>query len=245
MSSRSRYTSPLHAGARFVAQRGLLKPLIWRLATVTVLGRENLAGLSRPFVVVSNHSSHLDAPLIFGAMPRKLSRYVAAGAAADYFFDVWWRKGLTALFFNAFPVDRNGLRGRRGLATSLLDDGVPLLLFPEGTRSRTGEMGTFKPGAAALCISRDVPCLPIAIVGASEAMPYGKNWPERGRPPIYVTFGEPMQAEDGETVSQFSARIAKEVRGLVDLTHDVMARGSAPGQGPRELRATDDGDGHA
>ena len=79
-------------------------------------------------------------------MPRKISRYVAAGAAADYFFDVWWRKGLTSLFFNAFPVDRIGLRGRHGLATSLLDDGVPLLLFPEGTRSRTGEMGVIQAG---------------------------------------------------------------------------------------------------
>jgi 1-acyl-sn-glycerol-3-phosphate acyltransferase len=199
-----------------VAQRGLLKPLIWRLATVTVLGRERLRGLSAPFVVVSNHTSHLDAPLIFGALPRKLSRYVAAGAAADYFFDVWWRKGLTALFFNAFPVDRTGLRGRKGLATSLLDDGVPLLLFPEGTRSRTGEMGAFKPGAAALCISRDVPCLPIAILGAAEAMPYGKKWPERGRPPIYLVFGEPMRPEDGETASAFSERMAKEVTGLYD-----------------------------
>ncbi|HEV2929916.1 MAG TPA: lysophospholipid acyltransferase family protein [Propionibacteriaceae bacterium] len=223
MSSRSRYTSPLHAGARFVAQRGLLKPLVWRLATVTVLGRENLADLSRPFVVVSNHTSHLDTPLIYGALPRKLARYVAAGAAADYFFDVWWRKSLTALFFNAFPVDRVGLRGRKGLATSLLDDGVPLLLFPEGTRSRTGEMGAFKPGAAALCISRDVPCLPMAIVGAAEAMPYGKKWPESGRPPVYVTFGEPMRAEDGESVAQFSTRIAKEVRELVDYTMTYRA----------------------
>jgi len=131
---------------------------------------------------------------------------------------VWWRKGLTSLFFNAFPVDRTGLRGRRGLATDLLDDGVPLLLFPEGTRSRTGAMGNFKPGAAALCISRDVPCLPVALVGASDAMPYGKSWPERGRKPIFVTFGDPMRAEDGETVSQFSARIAKEVSGLVDYS---------------------------
>jgi 1-acyl-sn-glycerol-3-phosphate acyltransferase len=223
MSTRSRYTSSVHAGMRFVAQRGVLKPVIWRLATVTVLGEEHLEKLTRPFVVVSNHSSHLDAPLIIGALPRKLARYLAAGAAADYFFDVWWRKGLTSLFFNAFPVDRTGLRGRRGLATSLLDDGVPLLLFPEGTRSRTGDMGSFKPGAAALCISRDVPCLPVAIVGASEAMPYGKNWPERGRPPVYLTFGEPMRAEDGETVIQFSDRIAKEVRGLVDYTMDYRA----------------------
>jgi 1-acyl-sn-glycerol-3-phosphate acyltransferase len=221
--SRTRYTSPLHAAARFVAQRGLLKPLVWRLATVTVLGRERLRGLNAPFVVVSNHTSHLDAPLILGALPRRLSRYIAAGAAADYFFDVWWRKGLTALFFNAFPVDRTGLRGRKGLATSLLDDGVPLLLFPEGTRSRTGEMGAFKPGAAALCISRDVPCLPIAIVGAAEAMPYGKNWPESGRPPIYVVFGEPMRTEDGEIASEFSERIAKEVRSLYDYAVDYRA----------------------
>ena len=223
MSSRSRYTSPVMAGARFVAQRGLLKPFIWRKATVTVLGRENLTDVHGPFVVVSNHTSHLDAPLIISALPRRLSRYVAAGAAADYFFDVWWRKGLTALFFNAFPVDRTGLRGRRGLATSLLDDGVPLLLFPEGTRSRTGEMGNFKPGAAALCISRDVPCLPVALLGASEAMPYGKSWPDRGRPPIYVVFGEPLHAEDGESVPQFSERIAKEVRGLYDYATQYRA----------------------
>jgi 1-acyl-sn-glycerol-3-phosphate acyltransferase len=81
MSSRTRYTSPLHAGARFVAQRGLLKPLVWRLVTVTVLGEEHLRGLNRPFVVVSNHASHLDAPLILGSLPRKVARYVAAGAA--------------------------------------------------------------------------------------------------------------------------------------------------------------------
>jgi 1-acyl-sn-glycerol-3-phosphate acyltransferase len=220
VSGRSRYTSPLHASARFVAQRLMLKPLVWRLATVTVLGRERLADLRGPFVVVSNHTSHLDAPLIIGALPRRLARYVAAGAAADYFFDVWWRRGLTALFFNAFPVDRTGLRGKRGMATSLLDDGVPLLLFPEGTRSRTGEMGSFKPGAAALCISRDVPCVPIGIVGAETAMPRGKNWPDRGRPPIYLAFGAPMRPDDGESAVTFSDRIAKEVTGLIDYAMD-------------------------
>jgi len=221
MSETSRYTSPLHAGARFVAQRLMMKPVIWRLATVTVLGREHLAGLTGPYVVVSNHASHLDAPLIIGALPHSLARYVAAGAAADYFFDVKWRKGLTALFFNAFPVDRTGLRGKRGLATTLLDNGVPLLLFPEGTRSRTGEIGAFKPGAAALCKSRDVPCLPVAIVGANEAMPYGRSWPQRGRPPVFVTFGEPLRAEDGESTIDFSDRIAKEVRNLIDYTTAV------------------------
>ena len=224
MSSRSRFTSPVHAGARLVAQRGLLKPLVWRLVTVTVLGEEHLKGLNRPFVVVSNHASHLDAPLILGSLPRKLARYVAAGAAADYFFDVWWRKGLTSLFFNAFPVDRTGLRGRHGLATSLLDDGVPLLLFPEGTRSRTGEMGAFKPGAAALCISRDVPCLPCCdrwrIQRPCRTARIGRL---AGGCRYMSRLGEPMWAEDGETVAQFSERIAKEVRGLIDYATTYRA----------------------
>jgi 1-acyl-sn-glycerol-3-phosphate acyltransferase len=140
---------------------------------------------------------------------------------------VRWRKGLTALFFNAFPVDRTGLRGKRGLATTLLDNGVPLLLFPEGTRSRTGEIGDFKPGAAALCKSRDVPCLPVAIVGANEAMPYGKSWPERGRPPVFVTFGAPLRAADDESAMDFSDRIAKEVRSLIDVTTDYRDGNSA------------------
>ncbi len=55
-------------------------------------------------------------------------------------------------------------------------------------------------------------------------MPYGKNWPDRGRPPVYVTFGEPMRAEDGETVAQFSERIAKEVSRPVSTTPTTIGR---------------------
>ena len=89
-------------------------------------------------------------PLIMGALPRPLARYLAAGAAGDYFFDVWWRRGLTALFFNAFPVDRSGKNPRNVSAKMLLEHDVPVLVFPEGTRSKDGIPGHFKPGAAAL-----------------------------------------------------------------------------------------------
>jgi 1-acyl-sn-glycerol-3-phosphate acyltransferase len=210
----SRYTSIRHAVARHVAQRGLLKPLVWSLVDVTVRGTENLDGVRAPFVVVGNHSSHLDAPLVLGALPPHLSRYLAAGAAADYFFDVWWRKGLTALFFNAFPVERYGLRKRSKVATTLLAEGVPLLLFPEGTRSHDGSMAPFKRGTAALCLTAGVPCLPMAIVGASKAMPRGTSWPVRGRPRVTVVFGAPMTPHEGEHSSAFSARIEERVREL-------------------------------
>ncbi|MCS0499781.1 lysophospholipid acyltransferase family protein [Protaetiibacter mangrovi] len=208
---RDRFTSKGQAAARFIAQRWILKPVAWSVVRVTVVGRRKLRDVPEAFVVVANHSSHLDAPLILGALPRKLSRYLAAGAAADYFFDVWWRRGLTALFFNAFPVDRTGLNKRSVSARSLLERGVPLLVFPEGTRSKTGEMGHFKSGAASLAIATGVPTVPVALIGAGIAHPRGSSWPKAGRLPVGVVFGEPMRAEPDETAVAFTARVRAEI----------------------------------
>jgi len=209
-----RFTSPAVARVRYVAQRGLLKPLVWRLVRVSVHGLDDIKPMEAPFIAVANHSSHLDAPLIIGALPRRLSRFLAAGAAADYFFDVQWRKWLTTLFFNAFAIERNAEGKRGGSSKALLERGVPLLIFPEGGRSKTGEMGRFKSGAAALSMATRVPCLPIALVGASTAMPRGVNWPKSGRYPVAVVFGAPMLAAPGETAENFSTRLADEVRRL-------------------------------
>ncbi|MBK8460175.1 MAG: 1-acyl-sn-glycerol-3-phosphate acyltransferase [Micropruina sp.] len=197
-----------------------MKPYIWSALHVHTHGNRNLDGLKAPFVAVGNHSSHLDAPLIMGGLPRRLSRNLAAGAAADYFFDKWYTATATALFFNAFPVDRKGLRNRKGLAGVLLNEGVPLLLFPEGTRSRTGAMSNFKPGAAALSISRNVPILPIALVGVFAAMPYGAKTPVPGRPEVHIVFGRPLKAAPGEIAHQFSDRL---YRYVVEM-HDTTAR---------------------
>lgn len=211
---RDRFTSRGQAVARFIAQRGILKSVVWRVVRVSVIGKQNLRGVKRPFVAVANHSSHLDAPLIMGSLPRPLARYLAAGAAGDYFFDVWWRRGLTALFFNAFPVDRSGSNPRNVSAKALLQHDVPVLVFPEGTRSKTGEIGHFKPGAAALSAATGAPVLPIAIVGAYQSHPRGSKWPKKGRLPVAVVFGAPMRAEEGETPQQFSARIREQVIAL-------------------------------
>jgi 1-acyl-sn-glycerol-3-phosphate acyltransferase len=206
-----RFTSRGQAVARFVAQRGLLKGVVWGVVAVTIVGKEKLKGVKGPFVVVANHSSHLDAPLIMGALPGKLARYLAAGAAGDYFFDVWWRRGLTALFFNAFPVDRSGSNPRNVSAKALLQHGVPVLIFPEGTRSRDGVPGHFKPGAAALSAATGAPIVPVAIIGAHESHPRGSKWPKAGRLPVFVVFGEPMRAAEGEPPPAFTARVRAQV----------------------------------
>jgi len=208
---RDRYTSRVDAALRFVAQRGILKPVVWNVVTVTVIGEERLARLGSSFVVVANHSSHLDAPLIMGALPPKRARYLAAGAAADYFFDVWWRRGLTALFFNSFPVDRSNTHPGRVSPRALLERGVPLLVFPEGTRSKDGSIGRFKPGAASLAIATRSPVVPVALIGAYQAHPRGSRWPKRGRLPVAVVFGEPIAPREGEPAHELIGRVRDEV----------------------------------
>lgn len=216
----NRYSALLPGIARTAAQLLIMKPYIWSALHVHEHGRRNLDGLKAPFIAVANHSSHLDAPLIMGGLPRRLSRNLAAGAAADYFFDKWYTSIPTVLFFNSFPVDRKGLRNRKGMAGVLLEAGIPLLLFPEGTRSRTGAMKGFTPGSAALSISRNVPVLPIALVGAYAAMPYGAHTPVPGRPDVHIVFGRPLKAAPGEIAHQFADRL---YRYIVEM-HDTTAR---------------------
>ena len=229
MATNDRFTSPLFVSMRFVAQRMMLKPLVWSLTKVQIHGRKPLKDLPPAFIVVANHSSHLDAPLVMGSIPWEKARFLAAGAAADYFFDLAWRKWLTALFFNAFPVDRGGRRKSAGLSKELLGRDVPLLIFPEGGRSKDGVLGAFKPGAAALAISSDVPCLPVAIVGANKAMPRGQSWPTTGRLPVGIVFGAPMRHDSGESAEEFSLRLAREVVRL----HSSI---SIPGVPPIEVK---------
>lgn len=216
----NRYTSAGPGSARFVAQHLVMKPYMWSALTVHVHGRRNLDSVKAPFIVVANHSSHVDAPLIFGGLPRRLSKNLSAGAAADYFFQAWYKALPTTLFFNSFPVERQGASGRRGMAGVLLNESVPLLIFPEGTRSRTGAMARFTPGAFALSITRNAPILPIALVGAYAAMPYGANVPVTGRPPVHIVFGRPLRAAPGEIAHQFAERVSRYV---VEM-HDATAR---------------------
>jgi 1-acyl-sn-glycerol-3-phosphate acyltransferase len=206
---RDRFTSRPRAAARFVAQRLILKPAVWSAVQVKVLGTENLKGFEGPYVAVANHSSHLDAPMVMCGLPWRLARHISTGVAADYFFDVWWRRGLTKLFFNAFAIEREGGQRRGASAKGLLGRGVSLLVFPEATRGRDGgrTVRAFNPGAAAIAKSAGAPVLPIALIGTGMAHPKGSSWPGPGRLPVAIVFGSPMTAADDETSAAFMDRI--------------------------------------
>src|SRR5215831_10885580 len=98
--------------ARAVLQGYALKPLIDYEVKPQVSGLDVLQALQPPVIFIANHSSHLDAPLVLTSLPPAWRERTATGAAADYFFDVWWRAAATALVFNAFPVERSGGKGR-------------------------------------------------------------------------------------------------------------------------------------
>jgi len=218
--SERRYASVVNRIPRAAVQLMLLKPFVWRILRVEVHGEEYLDGLGNDeaFVVIANHSSHFDAPLVIGGLPPRLGQRISTGAAADYFFKHWYTAGPTRLFFNAFPVDRTGSRNRKGLAGQLLSDGVPIFIFPEGTRSRTGAMASFKPGAAALCLSHQVPAVPIALVGAFAAWPADASRWKAGRPEVHIVFGPPMRPTPGEIAAEFSSRLRAKVIELHDTT---------------------------
>lgn len=211
----ARYHSRLHRWARYVAQRGILRAVLTTNLRITVEGERNLAGLDGPFIMVANHSSHLDAPLCLTTLPYRVTKNVATAAGADYFYNAKWRSLLTSLFFNTYPVERGKTRGKSaGLSVTLLRQGIPLLIFPEGTRSRSGEMADFTPGAAALARALRLPLVPVALVGAHEAMPVGTFWPKTGRMPVKVLIGKPLRVRPGEKLPEFNTRAEARVRAM-------------------------------
>lgn len=206
--------TPAAAAVRTVIQRGLLKPVVWSQTTPQVSGLDLVAEVTGPVIFIANHASHLDAPLILGSLPHRFTRRIAVGAAADYFFDARWRASLTALVFNAFPVERQGSRRLRSLAPKLLDEGWNLLLFPEGTRSQDGWMNPFRLGTAQLCCTRGVPAVPLALRGSFAAMPRGRNWPRPDRPRVVLRYGRPLRPAGGESVRDFNERLSVAVSRL-------------------------------
>jgi 1-acyl-sn-glycerol-3-phosphate acyltransferase len=200
---------------REVAQKGVLDPLMYSQVRRHVEGLDVLSRIEGPVIFAANHASHLDTPLILLSLPDEWRRRTAVAAAADYFFDTWWRAVGSAIVFNTFPIDRRG----GSMATTpgeVLADGWSLVIFPEGTRSKDGWVGRFQLGAAYLACQHDVPVVPVAHRGTFAAMPRGQGWPGKGRRQLTVRFGEPIRPDSGESPRTFAPKIREAVATLLD-----------------------------
>lgn len=141
-------------------------------------------------ILASNHQSFLDPPLVGAALQRQLHFMARRTLFSNPVF------GAIIRAYDAFPVERNAADlGAVRHAMRLLREGKLVLLFPEGTRTRTGRLGAPKAGVSMIAERAGVPIVPMLIEGA-----YGV-WPARNLLPgpgaVNIIFGAPLTARSG------------------------------------------------
>jgi len=158
-------------------------------------------------LLVSNHQSHLDPPVIGAGCPRQMS-YLARLTLFGFSPFGWLLRSVGGI-----PIDRDGsaLAGIRATLQAL-QLGEMVLVFPEGTRSRDGNLGVFKPGLALVARRAKVPIVPAAIDGAYRAWPRSAAIPRPS--PVYVHYGTPLLPDEiaSCTEEQLAALVEHRVR---------------------------------
>jgi 1-acyl-sn-glycerol-3-phosphate acyltransferase len=137
-------------------------------------------------VLVANHSSVLDPPLVGGMAPRPLT-YLAKAELFDIPLFGALIRGVNARPLRRDGADASALR----TALRVLDDGGALLVFPEGTRGPEGALREPKGGAAMLAVLSGAPVVPTYIKGSGAAWPKGRRLPRPVK--VVVTFGPPLR----------------------------------------------------
>jgi 1-acyl-sn-glycerol-3-phosphate acyltransferase len=188
---------------------------------LTIEGQENLEGLNGPMLVIANHSSHFDSVIVLHALPPRIYDRTAVVAAADRMYRERLKGMWNSLRYNSFPITRGG--GREALAYSqwLLRHGWSLLIFPEGKRSRDGELMPHHGGPAILALSQKVPVLPIYIEGANNILPPGTK---RSQPaPVHVRIGSLLSVPEGANIAEAKRIMEDAIRNLANGQHAKAA----------------------
>ena len=221
---------PLSSWAVFLRrllQAFFFRPLARYYIRMRVMGKEKFARINHPFLLIANHSSHLDALMLTLALPWRVRRRLTVAAAADI-FDEWdsnnasfkekfIRKTATAiaiLGLNIFPFQRySGIKKSLEYAGRSMDKGWSLMIFPEGKLSLDGNMSEFKSGVGLLVKEMAVPVVPAKILGLYEIMNHRFRWPQK-KGEVTVRFGDPITFSPGATYDEIARRLEHEVRFL-------------------------------
>ena len=171
------------------------------------------------FIVVSNHCSNLDPPLIGWATGHQVGRVVHFMAKIE--MRGWPFVGWLATQSGVYFVRRGeGDRAAQRFSLEALAEGRPIGIFPEGTRSRNGHLKEGKSGAAFLAIRSGAPLLPVAIAGSDRIFSGRSRWPHATR--ITIRIGEPFSLPrqatgrlDREVLADGTARIMREIAELL------------------------------
>lgn len=192
--------------------RALMRLFFLLMGSWKIEGKDYVPGTG-PLIIAPNHISFLDPPLVGCALERP-SWFMAK---AELFRVSLIGRFLSAL--RAFPVQR-GAADRAALKRTLdlLARGEAVTLFPEGTRSQTGELGEPELGVGMLALRSGAPVVPMAILGTDAVMPLGVRWLRRGR--VRARFGKPLyfpppEGKPGrEEYAAVARRVMEEIRAL-------------------------------
>ena len=167
-----------------------------------VIGADNLRRHTAA-VYASNHTSYMDVPVLFTALPFQF-RILAWNALWPIPFIGWYLNRSGQL-----PIDTRNPHASRsslGAAAKVLRSGMPLFLFPEGRRTLDGKLQPFLPGAAYLAIRAQLPLVPIALSGVYELMPIHTHHLYPGQ--LTVSIGQPIETA-GMTMKQVDELTAR------------------------------------
>ena len=188
------------------------------LAPVTVIGLERLPE-PRTAVYAVNHLSYMDTPVLFGKLPFQF-RILAKSGLWKLPFIGWHlhRSGQVAVDQSSARSSIMSLNG--GVAA--LKSGLPLVIFPEGGRSATGETQSFLAGGAFMAIRAQVPLVPLTLVGTYELLPI-HTYHVRPRP-LLVVVGEPL--DTAGLTTKDAERLTVQVYEAITATYLKYTRGA-------------------
>lgn len=171
------------------------------------------------FILVANHCSNLDPPLVAWATANQVDRvihFMAKVEMRSWPILGWFASQSGVVFVRRGERDRAAQRQ----LLAMLADGRPIGIFVEGTRSRDGRMKDVKPGAAWLAMTAGVPLLPVGIAGSHALFPGRARWPHPTR--ITIRIGKPFSLTgrasgrvDREALAEGTARITEEILALL------------------------------
>ncbi len=170
-------------------------------------------------VYFANHTSHLDAIVLWSALPPEVRSMTRPVAAKDYWMAGRVRRYLSTRVFNALLIDRKEIKVHQSPVDVMIREmgqTYSLIVFPEGGRTTGEEIGEFKSGLYYLCKKRpDLELIPVHIDNMNRILPRGEVLPV----PLLscITFGPPMWLEANEPKADFLARARDAVRRLKEL----------------------------
>lgn len=170
----------------------------------TAHGLENLPK-EGPYIIAPNHQSFMDGLIVPGYMDNKSIRSSYFYAKSQHVKQGW--KKYLAGHHNIIIMDMSTLQDSIQQLGEVLKTGHNLIIFPEGTRTKTGRVGKFKKTFAILSKELNVPVIPVVISGAFEAMPKGAKFLKSHH--IDITYLPPVHPSENESYDEFAERIRK------------------------------------